>query len=211
VALDVALERAVELAERLDGRVDGFKIGYDVVLEAGAEGVREVARAVRESFVLVDLKVADIPEVSRRIVAAVSERGADAVIVHGFVGRDVVRECAREAPVVVVATMSHPGARRFYDPVCREVVRVCEHLDGVVGFVAPATRPAQVRAVRELTDKVIISPGVGAQGAEPGSALEVGADFEIVGRAVTRAEDPERAVEDLVRAMRSSRPTDGDE
>jgi orotidine-5'-phosphate decarboxylase len=201
----------VELAERLDGRVDGFKLGYDVVLEAGAEGIREVAEAVDESFLLVDLKVADIPEISRRIVSTVADHGADAVIVHGFVGRDVVRECAREAPVVVVATMSHPGARQFYDDVCREIVRFCNHIDEVVGFVAPATHPARVREVRELTDKVIISPGVGAQGAEPGSAIEAGADFEIVGRAVTRASDPERAAEELIRAMTSSRPTDGDE
>ncbi|WP_457620674.1 orotidine-5'-phosphate decarboxylase [Methanopyrus sp.] len=208
VALDVPPDRAVEIAEVLDGHVDGFKVGYEVVLAEGAAGIERVAEVLEESFLLVDLKTADIPDVSRSIVERVSEAGADAVIVHGFVGSDVVGECAEVLPVFAVATMSHTGAREFYDRVCQDIVRACEDIDGVVGYVAPATRPEKIREVRKITDKLIASPGVGAQGAAPGDAVRVGADFEIVGRAITEARDPMEAVENLVRAMKSSRPAE---
>ncbi|WP_456482647.1 orotidine-5'-phosphate decarboxylase [Methanopyrus sp.] len=208
VALDVSPDRAVEIAKALDGYVDGFKVGYEVVLAEGTAGIERIARTLERSFLLVDLKTADIPEISRSIVERVSEAGADAAIVHGFVGSDVVEECAGALPVFVVATMSHPGAREFYDRACRDIVETCDGIDGVVGYVAPATRPEKVREIREITDKLIASPGIGAQGATPGDAVRAGADFEIVGRAVTEARDPVRAVKNLIGAMRSSRPAD---
>ncbi|WP_457614285.1 orotidine-5'-phosphate decarboxylase [Methanopyrus sp.] len=208
VALDVPPDHAVEIAETLDGYVDGFKVGYEVVLAEGTAGIERVAEVLEKSFLLVDLKTADIPDISRSIVERVSGAGADAAIVHGFVGSDVVGECAEVLPVFAVATMSHPGAREFYDKACQDIVKVCEDIDGVVGYVAPATRPERIREVRKITDKLIVSPGVGAQGAAPGDAVRAGADFEIVGRVITEARDPMEAAEDLVRAMRSSRPAE---
>ncbi len=212
MALDVGPRRAVELASDLDGIVDGVKVGYEVVLGGGLEALAEVANVVSESFVLVDLKTADIPYVSASIAEGLKEAGADAMIVHGFVGRDTVEACAGVLPTVVVATMSHEGAKMFYDGVKLEVVRMCEDIEGVVGFVAPATRPSVLREVVEATDKPVFSPGVGAQGAEPGSAIAVGASFEIVGRLIIRADDPVTAAKELVdvlgEAMRSSRPSD---
>ncbi|WP_157666045.1 orotidine-5'-phosphate decarboxylase [Methanopyrus sp. KOL6] len=208
VALDVSPDRAVEIAETLDGYVDGFKVGYEVVLAEGAAGIERVAGVLEESFLLVDLKTADIPEISRSIVERVSEAGADATIIHGFVGPDVVEECARVLPVFVVATMSHPGAREFYDRACQDIVKACDDIDGVIGYVAPATRPERVLEVRKITDKLIVSPGVGAQGAAPGDGVRAGADFEIIGRAITEAHDPIEAAKDLVRAMMTSRPAE---
>ena len=41
---------------------------------------------------------------------------------------------------------------------------------------------------------IIISPGIGAQGASPGDALKAGADFEIIGRMIIKAEDPVEVV-----------------
>ncbi len=210
--MDVEPRRAVELASDLDGIVDGLKVGYDVVLGGGVDAVGEVSDEVSSSFVLADLKTADIPEVSAAVAESLRDAGVDAMIVHGFVGEDVVEACANVLPTVVVATMSHRGAERFYDRVYLDVVSACEGIDGVVGFVAPATRPSVLRDVVEATDKPVFSPGIGAQGAEPGSAIKAGASFEIVGRMIIRAEDPaERAVElvEVLReAMRTSRPSD---
>ncbi len=212
MALDVGPRRAVELASDLDGIVDGVKVGYEVVLGGGLEALAEVADAVSESFVLVDLKTADIPYVSASIAEGLREAGADAMIVHGFVGRDTVEACAKVLSTVVVATMSHDGARLFYDRIKTDVVEMCEDIDGVLGFVAPATRPSVLREVVEATDKPVFSPGVGAQGAEPGSAIGVGASFEIVGRMIIGADDPvamAKELADILReAMRSSRPSD---
>ncbi len=66
-----------------------------------------------------------------------------------------------------------------------------------------ATRPGLIPTVRSLhPDATVLSPGVGAQGARPGEALRAGADFEIVGRAITLAEDPRTSAKAIVRAQR---------
>lgn len=39
---------------------------------------------------------------------------------------------------------------------------------GVTGFIAPATRPERITAIRKIAgEKLILSPGVGAQGGRP--------------------------------------------
>ncbi|MEM0002219.1 MAG: hypothetical protein QW211_04935 [Desulfurococcaceae archaeon] len=57
--------------------------------------------------------------------------------------------------------------------------------------MAPATRPEVIKYIRSKlgTNVKILSPGVGAQGASPGDALCAGADYEIIGRAITHAVD----------------------
>ena len=54
----------------------------------------------------------------------------------------------------------------------------------------------------------ILSPGVGPQGGGPDTAVEAGADFVIVGRAIYQAEEPKEEVKriyDLIDKAYSSR------
>ncbi|MFZ3148944.1 MAG: orotidine 5'-phosphate decarboxylase / HUMPS family protein, partial [Methanothrix sp.] len=62
---------------------------------------------------------------------------------------------------------------------------------GAAGVVAPATRPDRIKLIRSIIgERIIISPGVGAQGGSARAALQAGADYLIVGRSVYEAEDP---------------------
>jgi len=51
---------------------------------------------------------------------------------------------------------------------------------------------------------LIISPGVGAQGAPFGSAIRAGADYEIVGRAIYASQDPAAAAHAAVEEQRKA-------
>lgn len=74
------------------------------------------------------------------------------------------------------------------------------------GVVAPATRPWVIGIVRrELGPVKILSPGVGAQGAEPGAALRHGADYEIVGRLILGSRDPAEAARRVLEAHARAR------
>ena len=65
----------------------------------------------------------------------------------------------------------------------------CEN--GAKGFIAPATRPDRVKLVRSIVgDRLILTPGVGAQGGSASAAIEAGADYVIVGRAIYESDDP---------------------
>jgi orotidine-5'-phosphate decarboxylase len=191
LALDVdTKEKAMSVCQAARDHVDAIKVGYPLVLRTGLDIIKDLDFG---KPVIADFKVADIPMVSRTICDAARAEGAEYVIIHGFVGEDVLKECSQGGPVFVVTEMSHPGATSFMAPAAEDIAAMAtEH---AFGIVAPATRPERISELREVvgSDIVIISPGVATQGGEPGGAIAAGADFEIIGRGIYNAEDPGEA------------------
>jgi len=187
-ATDVSRARFV--AKVLAGRVDALKVNWPLVLAAGPDIVREFADS---AYVLCDFKIADIPNTNRLIVEQALARGASGIICHAFAGEDSVRACveaAQGAEVFVVTEMSHPGGQEFTAKHAEEFARLAVRA-GAAGIIAPATRPERLRILRGLVgDRLILSPGVGAQGGKPADAIRAGADAVIVGRALYEASDP---------------------
>ncbi|MEM4933105.1 MAG: orotidine 5'-phosphate decarboxylase / HUMPS family protein, partial [Desulfurococcaceae archaeon] len=143
---------------------------------------------------------ADIGHIMSMIVNKLAENGFDSVIAHGFVGvkgalSELKSTCDRLGlKLILVVSMSHPGSMEYIDRHLNELVNNAIELN-VHGVVAPATRPSIIRKVREMIgEKIkIYSPGIGVQGAEPGDALCAGADYEIIGRAITNSSNPYEA------------------
>lgn len=200
LALDVeSEERAVEIARATSEYVEMFKVGYPLVLASGME-IFSRLKALGKP-VIADFKVADIPYTSARICKLARNAGADYVIVHGFVGEDVVKACSEVVKIFVVAEMSHPGATQFMQAVSEEIAEIANKYAS--GIVAPATRPERIRKLRKIArDLIIISPGVKAQGAEVGSAIRAGADYEIVGRAIYQSPNPEEEAKKIAEVIK---------
>jgi orotidine-5'-phosphate decarboxylase len=191
LALDVdTREKALSVCEAVRGHVDAIKVGYPLILKTGLDIIGELNFG---KPIIADFKVADIPVVSRTICDAARAKGAGYVIIHGFVGEDVLEECSEGGPVFVVTEMSHPGATSFMAPAAEDIAAMAKKY--AFGIVAPATRPERIRKLRGIVgpDMVIISPGVAAQGGHPGDAIGAGADFEIIGRGIYEADDPGEA------------------
>lgn len=183
--------KALAIAEKVGDIVDAIKINWPLVL---SEGPQMITRLSEFSEVICDFKVADIPNTVRLIVENSVSRGASAVIVHAFTGDDSLKaavEAAGDAEVYAVTEMSHPGGRMFTAPNAEAMARLGVEC-GVSGFIAPATRPERIAAVRAVVGDgfKILSPGVGAQGGKASDALRAGADYAIVGRAIYGSEDP---------------------
>ena len=198
-ATDAARARSV--AKSLAGKVDALKVNWPLVLAAGPEIVREFAAS---AYVLCDFKIADIPNTNRLIVEQAVARGASGVICHAFAGEDSVRACveaAKGAEVFVVTELSHPGGQEFTAKHAEEFARLAVRA-GAAGIIAPATRPERIRLLRGIVgDRLILSPGVGAQGGKPADAIRAGADAVIVGRALYEAEDPAKAAAAIAREI----------
>lgn len=193
LALDVTNRtQALSLAEKLRNYFDAIKIGYPLILSAGLEIVTEISAIAP---VIADLKVADIPNTNRLICQAVLGAGAGGIIAQAFPGKDSLQACAKSAAehgadLFVVTEMSHPGAELFMAPQAEKMARLAVEV-GAAGVVAPATRPDRIKLIRSIIgERIIISPGVGAQGGSARAALQAGADYLIVGRSVYEAEDP---------------------
>ncbi len=202
LALDVdTREKAVEICKKTVDFIDAIKVGYPLILNTDMAVIKELGQFKKP--IIADLKVADIPFVSRKICEAAVKSGADYVIVQGFVGSDVVRACSGAAKTFVVAEMSHPGAKEFMAKDALEIAEMArEYAEGIV---APATRSPMIEVLRKAVGElIIISPGIKAQGASVGDAIKAGADFEIIGRGIYESENPGKAAEKFSRAARKA-------
>lgn len=205
LALDATeVERARTVATATRDHVDAIKVNWPLVLAGGLGIVRELSEA---SFVLCDFKIADIPNTNRLIVEQAVAAGARGIICHAFAGEDSLRACvaaASGADVFVVAEMSHPGGAEFTARHAEDFARLAVRA-GAAGIIAPATRPERVRVLRGIVGtRLILAPGVGAQGGKASLAIAAGADAVIVGRGIYEAEDPARAARDIADEIRSA-------
>jgi orotidine-5'-phosphate decarboxylase len=207
IALDLdSAEQARALVARLGDAAGFYKVGMELYAAAGMEFVRELTGAGKQVFL--DLKMYDISETVKRAVALVAGCGAALTTVHG--SGPVMRAAVAgrgEAPLKLLgvtvltsfdqedlADLGYPCT--VTDLVALRVRKAMESgLDGLV------CSPLEVAAVRALAGPkaVLVTPGVRSPGAgqgdqkrvaTPAEAVRQGADYLVIGRQVTRAEDP---------------------
>ncbi|MEM1520796.1 MAG: orotidine 5'-phosphate decarboxylase / HUMPS family protein, partial [Candidatus Korarchaeum sp.] len=198
LALDFPSGRIKELLGGLRELAVGVKVGFPLTLSLGFDGVRELLREFPDYYWIADYKIADIPEVAQYVISRLEDMGFDAAIMHLFTGQ---RKYETGMDLIGVAAMSHPEAKFFRGNFIK-LLEEAELLE-IEGIVVGATRPEMVREARRRLPKArIFSPGVGAQGAEPGSAIAAGADLEIVGRSIVKSDNP---IEEAMRVVEAHR------
>ena len=178
------------------------------ILALGPDDVKGVIDSFKENyFFICDSKMADIGHVNRLIAGQIFGLGFDALIIHAFIGAkggiDEVVKLAGEMDrgVLAVCAMTHPGADEHMNKHFSKLLTIAASA-GVDGFVLPATFPQIItRARRKYPRAMIVSPGVGAQGAPFGSAIAAGADFEIIGRAIAGASSPAQKAREIKEVM----------
>ena len=200
------LEWWTRLLEEVGDLVAGAKLGLPAFFKVGVDGISKLTRQFGgDVYFLADFKLADIPVVVSEEIRRLSALGFSGSIIHLFpMGYEPVVEVARklEHQIFGVAYMSHRGCRLFEESF-QALLDYALAL-GVDGVIVSASRPDKIReARRKLGDKVLIlSPGIGAQCMSPGAAIRAGADFEIVGRAITLSPEPRQAVIEIAEAQR---------
>ncbi len=220
VALDLPEGgEALELVDRL-GPLGGFyKVGLELFTREGPP----IVRALRErgKRVFLDLKLHDIPNTVAAAVRAATRLDVELLTVHAVGGAAMMEGAARAARGsgmrllgVTVLTSLDAGAlrdswgRRDAVQVEEEVVRLGRDARraGLHGLVAS---PREARSLRGALDEetLLVIPGIRppdmdhhdqTRVATPEVAVEAGADYLVVGRAVTRAPDPRRALDTMV-------------
>ena len=205
LAMDVPnINDAMELMDKISDYIDTVKIGYPLVLAEGLESVSKLKEY--NCRVICDFKVADIPATNKKIADVTFQSGADAIIVHGFVGWDSVESCLESAKKVdkdifLLTEMSHPGATNFMQPVSMNIASMGMEI-GITHYVGPSTRLDRLKMIRDVVgkDSFIISPGVGVQGGDPRETLQF-ADAIIVGRSIYLSENPANSLESIIDAI----------
>jgi orotidine-5'-phosphate decarboxylase len=210
VAIDTPdLARAVALAEKVKAHVGGLKLGLEFFSAHGHQGVRELGQIGLPIFL--DLKLHDIPNTVASAIQALHGLAPAILTVHAAGGRAMMEDAKAAAPettkVVGVTVLTSLDANDLgsigvgggeHAQVERLTALANEAgLDGVVcsGF--------EVAAARKMwRDGFFVVPGVrpagGAVGDQkrvmtPRQALDNGASILVIGRPITKAEDPDAA------------------
>ena len=151
--------------------------------EAGWLLEQALAALPKDRPVILDAKRGDVGSTAQAYAHAVFEAwGADAVTVHPWLGYDSVAPflAHKDKEVFIVCRTSNPGAAEFQDlrsegeTMYRHIARAAvrwDHHDNVA-LVVGATVPAELRDVRQIAgDRLLLVPGIGAQGADLSAAL----------------------------------------
>ena len=216
----VALDRpgwsdAERLVQALGDEVAFYKLGLELFTGEGPAVARELVG--RGKRVFLDLKLHDIPNTVSGAARAAGRLGADLLTVHAAGGPAMVRaacEGAREASggrtrVLAVTVLTSlfdghlPASFPTGRPVAELVLALAEEalVAGADGLVCAG---GEVGALRRRFGEMplLVVPGTRPMGADaqdqarvvtPQAALEAGANWLVVGRAVTEASDPRAA------------------
>ncbi|MGA3203081.1 MAG: orotidine-5'-phosphate decarboxylase [Bryobacteraceae bacterium] len=206
VALDVpSAADARRLVSGLGETADFYKVGLELYAAAGMDFVRELKGQGKRVFL--DLKLYDIGEQVRRAVAAISTVGVDLLTIHAVkqVMRAAVEGRAGSVKLLAVTVLTSFDEQDVRDEGSAFTLagliekRVGYAIEaGVDGVVCSGLDAARVRALTGPKMTLVI-PGVRSPGkaagdqkrvATPAEAIANGADYLVVGRQITRAEDP---------------------
>lgn len=227
VALDTpTIAQAAQLAAQLDGIVSFFKIGLWLLHAPGAEELVQSLIA-DGNRVFLDTKMYDIGETVRQGVARAVERGVSVVTVHG--DPEIMRAAVagragstrtKVFAISVLTSQNDTSVREMgYALSVTELIQLRARQAvacGCDGIIASAfDNPNALRAAAGAQDLLVATPGIREPGADtheqkrvatPAQAIARGADYLVIGRPITLADDPvavaQRIIADMECGMR---------
>jgi orotidine-5'-phosphate decarboxylase len=222
VALDFPTEeKARVLVQKLGDAVSVYKVGKELFTAAGPAFVRELVAGRKSVFL--DLKFHDIPNTVAGAVRSAAALGVSMLTVHASGGSQMLRaatEAAAQSPgwpkVLAVTVLTSMDAAAMEEVgMIADVEAQVLHLAGLAikcgcgGLVASAKEAAHLR--QALGDGfTLVTPGIRPAGSDvgdqarvvtPADAIRAGADYLVVGRPITAAENPAAAARAILRQI----------
>jgi len=229
LALDVSSEaEAVELVRELKGSVGAFKIGLELFTSVGPK-IFETVRNAGAERIFFDSKFHDIPNTVAGASRAAARMGVWMFNVHAPGGTAMMRAAAEAAgdeahrlgiqpPLILGVTV----LTSISAEVLRHELSVPVNLENQVIHLAQLTQnsglsgvvasPQEIMSVKAACGPgfLVVTPGVRPAWASkndqarvmtPGEAVRSGADYIVIGRAITAAEDKRAAANRIVSEM----------
>ena len=228
IALDLdSVEKARRIVEELEGSVSFYKVGLELFVIGGTVMVEWLIGRGKKVFL--DLKYNDVPETVTRATRAAAGMGVSLLTVHGdgptvraaVAGRDAARAANPNLKLLAVTVLTSFNAQDIKDigfavPLEELVRRRAKkaHEAGCDGVVASGQ---EAKKIREAVGPniLIVTPGIRPRGVDnqdqkrvvtPHDALADGADYLVVGRAITADPNPRAAAETVLAEMRAALP-----
>lgn len=207
VALDFdSAAKARELVDRLGAHVSFYKVGLELYTAAGPDFVRELISDGKDVFL--DLKLYDIGETVKRAVARIAASGVRFTTVHSssaLMRAAVEGRGDSKLGLLAVTVLTSFGQQDLvdlgYSCTVQDLVELRARKAVEAGMDGIVCSPLEAALVRRIAGPriTLVTPGVRSAGAgkgdqkrvaTPSEALRDGANYLVIGRQVTRAEDP---------------------
>ncbi|MBD1998967.1 orotidine-5'-phosphate decarboxylase [Leptolyngbya sp. FACHB-541] len=221
VPLDVSSEReAIALIDRLP-QVSFWKVGLELFVSSGS-GILTVLKE-RQKQIFLDLKFHDIPNTVAGACRAAASYGVDLVTIHATAGSEALKAAqaaalegaiaASHTPpklvAITVLTSLNLRSLAFELKIPLELTDYALQMALLAqesGLAGAVCSPQEVEQLRQTCGDrfLLVCPGVRPTWAEagdqrrsltPAAALKAGANYLVIGRPITAAEDPVIAFE----------------
>ena len=226
VALDYpSADEAVAFVGKLPPSACRLKVGKELFVSAGPALVDRLHRLGFEVFL--DLKFHDIPNTVAQACAAAARLGVWMVNVHASGGsrmmaaaRDALEPFERRPKLIAVTVLTSMGDDDLKElglsgcTAAEHAVHLAAlaHGAGLDGVVCSA-KEAQAMRDRFGTGFALVTPGIRpadaavddqARVATPGGAIRNGSSYLVIGRPITKAADPVKALADIDAEVRGA-------
>ena len=214
IALDFEnKERTLDFLKKIKNEKLFVKVGMELFYSEGPSIIKEIKDLGHKIFL--DLKLHDIPNTVKGGMKSLARLGVDMVNVHAAGGIKMMQaaydafEGVENKPKIIAVTQLTSTSKEAMNneqgipgDVIDSVLRYAKcakeaHLDGVV------CSPLEVRAIKDSLgeDFLTVTPGIRPQTVKddqvrvttPHDARELGTNYIVVGRPITKAEDPYKA------------------
>jgi len=217
-------EKAREWVDKFKDRIKWFKIGLPLYIAGGNKFIEELKKENLKVFL--DLKFHDIPSVVALSVESASHLGVDMLTLHTLGGFEMLEQSAKIAwdfekkygkrPFLIgVTILTSMGEATIEDITGLSVLQSCEILSNMAksaGLDGIVCSPLEIGKIRKICGKdfLIITPGIRLPEDEsfdqervstPSFAIKEGANYIVVGRPLTHAENPIEKLEKYIKEI----------
>ena len=227
VAVDFSdTKSAWNFIDKVEPKDCRLKIGKELFTHAGPDFIKQIKQKGFDIFL--DLKFHDIPNTVAKAVAAAAELGVWMTNVHASGGirmmeaaKDALYQYGKDAPLLIAVTVLTSMESSDLKEIGIEVspleqatrLALLAKNCGLDGVVCSAKEVQSFRT-RLGSDFKLVTPGIRPAGSTPDDqrrimtpqrAQAAGADYLVIGRPITQAEDPSKALQTILSTLDSSK------
>tara|TARA_B100000676_G_C18022481_1_gene813512 strand:- start:1071 stop:1754 length:684 start_codon:yes stop_codon:yes gene_type:complete len=219
VALDSKnINKTIKLVKILKKDVYCFKLGYQFFFNFGLEGYKKIFTICPKIFL--DLKLHDIPNTVEKGLEALVKMRPIFTTIH-ISGGDEMMEAARLIKkntkilgVSILTSMDNKQTLKYYNQkkvstLVRKFAQSAKknNLDGIV------CSPKEIKYIRKEVgnDFIIVTPGIRIDKKiksddqkrveTPKRAIDLGANFIVIGRPITQSKDPLKVLKEINKTL----------
>lgn len=215
VALDSNdINKTIRLVKTLRKDVYAFKIGYEFFFNFGLNGYKKIYSICPKIFL--DLKLHDIPNTVKNGLNALAKIKPLLTTIHISGGDQMMlsskpkNKLTKVLGVSILTSLNSKQTKKYYNEskvsiLVKKFAKLAKKnkLDGVI------CSPKEIKYIRKETGKnfIIVTPGIRINKKikkddqkrieTPKKAIEMGANYLVIGRPITQAKDPLKVLKEI--------------